>query len=1457
MTPEKVVSTSTTERTRILRTWAVIICVAILSTTVRASTIVWNGSSGTDSNWSTAGNWLGGVQPGSADNVQFFDLGSNTTAGVINNTVDSGFSGTISSLQYGNTNGFHTTLITNGTTLNITGAGGLTVGTLTDNGASQIVTATITGSGALNFNNTGATLFVNQGRAANGTGSLRATLDMSSLASFNANIGSVSVGSALTVGNNAQNATGTIKLAQTNVITTSLPGSSINALTATPTNAITVGSDNGNAGGVDFLFLGQSNEFFIDSIGVGTLKTTASMLFNTGLSSPVAYFRGTNGPNSRVRFWTIGDMSSSGSSTGGANGTNDFTGGTVDALVDTMSLGRDRQGTATGTTITKGTLTFTSGTIDANNVFIGNQQWTNTGNLNPVTGVMNVSGPTAVLKVNTNLFIGRTSTNNGAALKTLGTLNIVGGTVYANTVSVGPVAVTNIINMVNGTLIVSNTLATNGVGLFQLNVSNSTLGLTIPTNGTLRGLALTLNTTGPTNLIQLGNSDPVIFPVYPTNISLIHYTNWTGSNVFGLASVPPWAPNATIVSNGPNQTVDLSLPTSPAPIITGQPTGYSGSPGDNVTTNFAVVVADGSGATLSYFWYFTDGATFTNLLSDGFGPSGTSTISNTATANMVMTNAQPGDNGNYFVVVSNIYGVVTSSVAVLDISSGCVAPQITGPFPQTVIQGNNATFTATVTANPAAYQQWQRGGVDIPGQNGSTLIVTNVQYPADDQAVFSLWATNSCGAQTNNATLTVIVPPVITNQPVSVVVTNGNSASFTVVAGGVPAPTYQWYKNALANPISGANSATLNFPAAAPTDTATYFVVVQNPAGSVTSTNVTLTVNSAMSAVSMIPANGASGICYDTPLTIVFDRPPTLNNIGTIKIYDVTNSSTPVDTVNLALGSPQPRTIGGAAFNSYPVIISNNTAVIYPHLDLLTSNQTYYVTVDDGAFTDSTGAYFAGVAANAWQFTTKSGGPLDPVNPVVAADGSADFLTVQGAVDSLPTSGPSLRTIHINNGNYVEIVNVAKTNITFRGQTRTGTVINYANNNNINPSTGTRMTFHVNAAFVAIENLTIVNTTPQGGSQAEALMIDSPGNHFILNNAEVDSRQDTILANSGTTQGYFYNTLVQGNFDYIWGGGNLFITNCQFNTITGTSGPNLTAARTQNGNTGNWPGYLGNLVSNGFSFVECQLTRTTGQTNTLMADHNGQTNGLVSFINCTIDTGGYTNADQTAQTSQLLWDYGCTDTNGTPLDNTASPFLSFVQIPPTTSNYMAAISVTNWLNGWMPSLLPNIISQSGNQTVNANQPASFSVAATGIPDPTYQWVMNGTNVLTDQTNATLTIANASGFDIGSYAAVISNGAGSVTSSVVTLSVIPPATGPTMLTPAVQANGDVQFTISGVPGSAGFGYRVWATTNLTLTPVTNTWTLLTNDVFGASPTTFIDATATATGARQRFYVITVP
>jgi autotransporter-associated beta strand protein len=72
------------------------------------------------------------------------------------------------------------------------------------------------------------------------------------------------------------------------------------------------------------------------------------------------------------------------------------------------------------------------------------------------------------------------------------------------------------------------------------------------------------------------------------------------------------------------------------------------------------------------------------------------------------------------------------------------------------------------------------------------------------------------------------------------------------------------------------------------------------------------------------------------------------------------------------------------------------------------------------------------------------------------------------------------------------------------------------------------------------------------------------------------------------------------------------------------------------------------------------------------------------------------------------------------------------------------------------------------------------------------------------------------------------------------------------TPLVLANGSVQLKFS---GSSGQGYRIWASTNLALAPITNTWTLLYSGTFGSSASTYADTQA-ADYAR-RFYVITTP
>ena len=75
-----------------------------------------------------------------------------------------------------------------------------------------------------------------------------------------------------------------------------------------------------------------------------------------------------------------------------------------------------------------------------------------------------------------------------------------------------------------------------------------------------------------------------------------------------------------------------------------------------------------------------------------------------------------------------------------------------------------------------------------------SLTLNNIPY-ALDGTIVSVIASNVVGAVTNSATLTVIVPPVITPVPTNLVVNVGDTAILYSGATGVPTPALQWYKN--------------------------------------------------------------------------------------------------------------------------------------------------------------------------------------------------------------------------------------------------------------------------------------------------------------------------------------------------------------------------------------------------------------------------------------------------------------------------------------------------------------------------------------------------------------------------------------------------------------------------------------------------------------------------------------
>jgi hypothetical protein len=236
------------------------------------------------------------------------------------------------------------------------------------------------------------------------------------------------------------------------------------------------------------------------------------------------------------------------------------------------------------------------------------------------------------------------------------------------------------------------------------------------------------------------------------------------------------------------------------PSITTQPESQAVCAGSNATFNVAA-----SSAT-NYQWQVSTngGGIFTNI-----GGANSSSY----TVNAVTTAQQ---NYQYRVIVTGQCNTTTSNAAVLTVQT---APAITAhPQSVTLCSGSNNTFGVTANGTGISYQ-WQlstNGGANfnnIGGAISSTYQVTGLTAGMDGNQ-YRVIVTGTCTppATSNAATLTVIIPEVITNQPDDITICETGNVSFSVAGSGSNV-LYQWQVSEdgtnFSN-IAGATSATLN-----------------------------------------------------------------------------------------------------------------------------------------------------------------------------------------------------------------------------------------------------------------------------------------------------------------------------------------------------------------------------------------------------------------------------------------------------------------------------------------------------------------------------------------------------------------------------------------------------------------------------------------------------------------------
>ncbi len=357
----------------------------------------------------------------------------------------------------------------------------------------------------------------------------------------------------------------------------------------------------------------------------------------------------------------------------------------------------------------------------------------------------------------------------------------------------------------------------------------------------------------------------------------------------------------------------------------------------------------------------------------------------------------------------------------------------------------------------------------------------------------------------------------------------------------------------------------------------------------------------APAAISLFPAAGATGVCPDTPLRLTFASPPAPGT-GLIRIIDA-SAEKAVDTIDVAQ-STATKPIGGIpGFSYHPVIITGNEALVCPQPGVLVRGHSYYITLDAGTFQVGGAASAPVTGSGNWHFTTRSDAPqAGAAKLTVAADGTGDFCTVQGALDFIPEGNTSPVTVFIRKGTYREIVVLTHRNaVTLLGEDRGQTVIAYANNALFNPDLngnpfggakpdpsaadpaqggavyrrGLLLAHRVEGLTIA--NLTLHNTTPVGGSQAETLILNGTTNaRAILHDVDFFSYQDTVQLNGQT---YLSNCRIEGDVDFMWGTGPCYFDGCTARSLR--SGTYFTQIRNQ-------------ATNHGFVYVRCNFEGAPG-----------------------------------------------------------------------------------------------------------------------------------------------------------------------------------------------------------------------------------------------------------------------
>jgi len=752
------------------------------------------------------------------------------------------------------------------------------------------------------------------------------------------------------------------------------------------------------------------------------------------------------------------------------------------------------------------------------------------------------------------------------------------------------------------------------------------------------------------------------------------------------------------------------------------------------------------------------------------------------------------------------------------------------PTNQTVLEGMTATFSVETASNALLSCQWQfdsgsgftnlTDGGGISGSATSSLTIDNVSL--EDVGTYSVIVSNAAGSTNGSATLTVLTgqAPMILSAPSIQTLLPGATATFTVSAAGDEPLSYFWQMDGTnltdTGNISGSATSTLTIQNTTASNSGSYSVLITNSFGSVTSTVAMLNLTSVTT----------SGVALETLYSF------TTNSIGCMPFGGLIQASNGSFYGTASMGGTQGV---GTVFqmNTNGVVkllyaFPNGTGGNYPADGSLPcaalvqgTNGFLYGTASSGG-ANSDGTVFRmttnGVLSAAWSLNSPDSGSVPYGGLVQGLDGNFYGTTLEGGANGYnhgtvfkATPSGSLTAIHsfdYEEGEYPCSTLVQGADGNFYGTAQTGgtnggwgTIFKITPAGVLTPlfsfaSTNGALPF---AGLVQDSDGAFYGTTSVGGSSASASAVPVPS---------YAGRGYTCADGAGTV----FKLAADGTFTslYSFTGGNDG-SNCAGGLLLASDG-NLYGTTESGGVYGlgtvfriTTDGTLATLVSfDGYQGANPEGTLIQGTDGNLYGTtQNGGANGWGAIFRLSIDSplqitqqpqpqqafAGDTVTFTVATFGSLPVSYQWLK-NGTSLSDGGNVFgsssrtLTLTNIG-FTDAALYSVAVSN-VYGAVPSTNaplevmfapPSVISGPEAQTVLAGSTVTFGVEAGGDGPLSFQWQMNGTNLvnggnLSGSATPALTLTAVSATNAGMYSVLLSNALDVVSSPGAMLTVLP-------------------------------------------------------------------------------------